>query len=85
MRRGLLPKILESLLSARKRLVINACCSMFTIPVSSAMMYIFCITFLRAKAELKSETDPFRKKVCPIHVYHDNVYVTCILTLNLFL
>ena len=49
-----------------------------TIPVSSeisAMMYkviLFCITSLRAKAELKIETDPFRKKVCPFHVYHDN-------------
>ena len=51
MRRGLLPKILENLLSARKKLVEINLHSMF-----------ICAT-CRAKADLKNETDSFRRKV----------------------
>jgi DNA polymerase delta subunit 1 len=54
MRRGLLPKILENLLSARKKLVEIKCLS------PQHVYYATC----RAKADLKNETDSFRRKVC---------------------
>lgn len=52
--KGLLPDILESLLSARKKW---ASVSLFT-RVANTFLYVY-----RAKAELKNETDSFKRKV----------------------
>ena len=48
MRKGLLPEILESLLSARKK----------------------------AKADLKKETDPFKKQVSKKHFSFDDLWLS---------
>lgn len=65
-RKGLLPEILENLLSARKRfelnsLIISLLCQIFL--EQRHLTWFVSFVFCRAKAELKKETDPFKRQV----------------------
>lgn len=65
-RKGLLPEILENLLSARKRfelnsLIIGLLCQIFL--EQRHLTWFVSFVFRRAKAELKKETDPFKRQV----------------------
>lgn len=67
LRKGLLPEILENLLSARKKYGSGDCIIVFTIPciqVAMVMLMIYLlVSYFRAKDDLKKETDSFKKKV----------------------
>lgn len=61
-RKGLLPEILENLLSARKRFESFSVCRHVVFRLWRPSQTI-CPSVHRAKAELKKETDPFKKQV----------------------
>lgn len=64
-RKGLLPEILENLLSARKRSELFDSLGKILLLAFHLVRTkrLVCWVFLRAKAELKMETDPFKRQV----------------------
>ena len=66
LRKGLLPEILENLLSARKKYGCDDCIIVYDSLYSSGngdVDDVFACLVFRAKDDLKKETDPFKKKV----------------------
>lgn len=68
-RKGLLPEILEHLLSARKKYVsfLSVSRADFLCHCEELVRITFFVFVCRAKADLKKETDPFKKKVRLLH------------------